>query len=321
MLAILISHASAQEGKVLVVVTDEPLAGVVREIGGEYVEVRGILPPGADPHSYEPSAQELLSLVGGASLIVMTGPHHLPVEERIEQLSNEGLIRARILDYRDYQGEGLKLLEIDGSLNPHGYFFSLSGLRAIAKACAGELSRLMPDKSGYFKQRLNAYLERLALIEDAVKRLNVHGVKVALVDPALQYIAEDLGLDVEATLMTAHGVEPSPEEVAGIMRLAREGRVSLVLLSDIGLMEGSAIMAALKENNVPYALIPLLDFSDRPELASISAASIVESRLQSGGGVGGAGSLSDALLLPSLVANCVLALILILLILKVRRHA
>lgn len=319
-LALLIGHISAQEERVLVVVTAGPLASVVKEVGGEYVEVESILPPSTDPHSYEPSAQELLSLISGASLIVMTGPHHLPVEERIEELSREGLIRARVLDYRDYQREGLRLLEIDGSLNPHGYFFSLSGLRAIAKTCAGELSRLMPDKSEYFKQRLDAYLERLALIEDAVRRLNVHGVRVALADPALQYIADDLGLNVEAILRIEHGVEPSPKEVAEIVKLSREGRVSLVLLSDIGLMRDSAIMTALEENKVSYALIPLLSFSNRPELASVSVASIVKSRLQPGGSMRGAGSLSDAFLLPSLVANIMLALVLILLILRVRRH-
>ena len=319
-LALSMGHASAQEGRVLVVVTAGPLASVVKEVGGEYVDVKRVLPPGADPHSYEPSAQELLSLIGGASLIVMTGPHHLPVEERIEELVKEGLIRARVVDYRDYQKEGLRLLEIDGSLNPHGYFFSLSGLRAIAKACAGELLRLMPDKSEYFKQRLDAYLERIKLIEDVVKRLSVHGVRVALVDPALQYIAEDLGLDVEATLRIEHGVEPSSKEVAKIVELFREGRVSLVLISDMGLAEGSAIIKALEENNVPYALIPLLDFSDRPELAPASAASIIKSRLQSGGNMRSTGSLSDAFLLPSLVANIMLALVLVLLILRVKRH-
>ncbi|MEM0329704.1 MAG: metal ABC transporter substrate-binding protein, partial [Nitrososphaerota archaeon] len=298
----------------------EVLARVVKEVGGEYVEVRNILPPGVDPHSYEPSAQELLSLVSGASLIVVTGPNHYPVEEKIEQLSEEGLIRARVLDYKDYQREGLRLLEIDGGLNPHGYFYSLSGLRAIAKACAGELSRLMPDKSEYFEQRLSTYLERLALASEIIKQMNVAGVRVALVDPVLQYVAQDIGLEVEGVLIPVHGVEPSPEEVARIVRLAREGKIPLVLLSDIGLGEASAIMSSLEENDVPYALIPLLDFSDKPELAPVYAASIIKDRLRSGAGVRSASSLSEALLAPSLAANGVLVLITLLLIMKVRRH-
>jgi len=319
--ATLIGHLSAQEsGKTLVVVAGEALARVVKEVGGEYVEVRNILPPGVDPHSYEPSAQELLSLVSGASLIVVTGPNHYPVEEKIEQLSEEGLIRARVLDYKDYQREGLRLLEIDGGLNPHGYFYSLSGLRAIAKACAGELSRLMPDKSEYFERRLSAYLERLALASEAIKQMNVAGVRVALVDPVLQYVAQDIGLEVEGVLIPVHGVEPSPEEVARIVRLAREGKIPLVLLSDIGLGEASAIMSSLEENDVPYALIPLLDFSDKPELAPVYAASIIKDRLRSGAGVRSASSLSEALLAPSLAANGVLVLITLLLIMKVRRH-
>ncbi len=320
LLVSLIGQASAQEGsRISVAVTDRALASVVKEVGGEYVEVKAILPPGADPHSYEPSAQELLSLISNASLIVMTGPHHLPVEERIEELFGEGLIKARILDYRDYQDEGLRLLKIDDDVNPHGYFYSLSGLRAIARACADELPRFMPDKSEYFERRLRAYLERISLIEGAVRDMRIAGVRVALVDPALQYIAEDLGLKVERALIPAHGVEPSTEEVARIVKLIRDGRISLVLLSDIGLVESSAIAAALEESGVPYAIIPLLDFSNRPELASISAASIVKSRLQSEGDVRRVSSLSDALLIPSLAANGILGLFLAFLLLKVRR--
>lgn len=317
----LIGHLSAQDDdRILVIAAGEALASVVEEIGGEHVNVRNILPPGVDPHNYEPSAQELLSLVGGASLIVITGPHHFPVEEKIEQLSREGLIRARILNYRNYQKEGLRLLEVDGGLNPHGYFFSLSGLKAIARACAKELSGLMPNKSEYFKQRLNAYLEKLALIGDVVKHMNVAGVRVALVDPILQYIAQDLGLEVEEVLIPSHGVEPPPEEVIKIVRLVQEGKISLVLLSDIGLGDGSAIISTLEENNVPYALIPILDFSKRPELAPIYTASIVKDRVQPLVGIRGTSSLSETFLAPSLAANCVLGLITLLLIMKVRRH-
>lgn len=312
-------HLSAQDNeRIFVVTSNESLASVVKEVGGEYVEVRNITPPGVDPHLYEPSIQELLSLISNASLILLTGPHHYPVEEKIKQLSSEGLINALILDYKNYQKEGLKILEIDGAPNPHGYFFSLNGLKAIAKACTAELSRLMPDRSKYFEQRLNAYLDRLALIEDVTKHINVAGVKVVLADPVLQYVAHDLGLEVEGVLIHDHSVEPSPGEIIRVVRLVHEGEITLVLLSDMGAESGSAIMATLKENNVPYALIPLLDFSDVPEVAPVYTASIVKSRAQPRMDVRSWGGMAEPLLVPSLAANAILGLSLLLLVIKVR---
>lgn len=321
LIAFLASHVAAQEGgRVIVVATSPALASVVEEIGGEHVEVRVLLPPGADPHSYEPSLQDILPLVSGASLIVMTGPHHLPVEERIERISEEGIIRARILNYEDYREWGLELLELDGAVNPHGYFFSIRGLRAIARACASELSSIQPDKSEYFEQRLGAYLEKLSQIEELIRAMDIGGVRVALGDPALQYLARDLGLEVEESLALVHGAEPSSEDVARIVRLSREGRISLVLLSDLELGGSATLAAALRENGVPYAVVPLSAFMDQPELAPISAASVLRSRLQSMEVAEPAENISNAFLIPSLAANGVLGLFLLLMLLKVRRH-
>jgi len=318
-----LSQASAQgTEKILVVVTAPPLGSVVEKVGGDLVEVRSILPPGAEPHSYEPGIQEIISSIRDASLVVMTGPHHLPVEEKIQRLSEEGLIKIPILDYRDYEEMGLIILSIPqtGAPNPHGYVYSIRGLKAVAKACVSELSRIYPKGSSYFNERLKAYLQRLSELEKKVSGMNVRDVRIILGGPVLQYVAEDLGLKVEKIIMHGHGAEPSSEDVIEAIKLAKGSGKFYVLLSDIELSESSTLLRALQENNVPYIIVPLTELSDQPELAPVITATLLRSGFQMVEGERPPSSISEILFLPSLLANLVLGFFLILLILKVRRY-
>lgn len=323
LMAGLVGQVHAQKnGMILVVVTAPPLENVVREVGGEVVEVKSILPPGAEPHSYEPGIQEIITSIQNASLIVMTGPHHLPVEERIKELSEEGLINVPILNYENYQETGLIVLSIlgSGAPNPHGYVYSINGLKAIAKACASELSRILPEKSDYFAKRLKTYLQRLSLLEEKIDKMNVKGTRVILSGPILQYIAEDLGLKVEKVVVKAHGAEPSSEDVMEAIRLVRKGEASLILLSDLELAEGSNILRTFQENRIPYVVVPLLELSDQPELASLITASLLKSGAQPLVQPPASSSPLEILLFPSLLANLILIFFLILLLMKVRRY-
>jgi len=321
--ASVLSQASAQEDrKILVAVTAPPLGEVVREVGGEFVEVKNIIPLGAEPHSYEPGIQEVISSIQNASLIVMTGPHHLPVEERIQRLSEEGLIKTTILDYRNYQETGLVILNIPGVgvPNPHGYLYSISGLKAIAKACFNKLSKIKPEESGYFNKRLKTYLQKLSSLEEKINKMNLKGAKVILGGPILQYVAEDLGLKVEEVIVKAHGAEASSEEIMEAIRLVKNGEASLILLSDLEVAENSALLKSLQENRIPYAVVPLLELSDKPELTPFVTASLLKSEVQPIVGARASSSLSEILFFPSLLANIILLFLLILLILKVRRY-
>jgi len=309
--------------KIRVVVTAPALRGLVEAVGGDLVVVESVIPPGVDPHEYEPGIDDVLRTISNASLIVMTGPHHFPIEERIRRLAEEGFVKARVVDYEDYLEMGLTILRIPGTgvENPHGYFYSISGLRAIAKACARELSRISPDHSDEFEKNLERYLKRLGGIEDGVRRAGAAGMAVILGGPMLQYLAEDLGLEVVDVIVPAHGVEPSLGDLEEAVRLVKGGKASLVILSDQEAAEAPSIPRTLGQNGIPYLVIPVTELSDEPELIPLVVASLLKS-----GAAGSAAispsprSLADALLIPSLAANLILIFIIVLLLVKVRRY-
>jgi hypothetical protein len=70
--------ATSGDGRVKVVTTTEILADLVRNVGGDRVSVSSIVPPGGDPHSYEPTPKDA-TRVAEADL---TFTNHLLLEEQ-----------------------------------------------------------------------------------------------------------------------------------------------------------------------------------------------------------------------------------------------
>ncbi len=321
---LLISQVASVENPVKVAVTMPVLGAIVEEVGGESVQVVSLLPPNVDPHSYEPGVEAVLGSISGASLIVMSGPSHLPLEEKVKRLSEEELIKIPILDYRDYEATGLLLLSVPGTgaTNPHGYIFSFSGQKAIAKACAAKLERIDPAKADYYEENLGRYLRRLSTLEERVKAMGISDMKVIIGGPDLQYLAEDLDLKVVDMIVKAHGIEPSTQDLSKMINSVKEGEADVIILSDIEVSENSALLGALRENKIPYIIVPIRELTEDPELIPLVTASLLKSSLE--GEVVGAkasGGFLDMITVPSLAANLVLFILSILLLVKVRRYA
>lgn len=311
------ARPAAGEG-VIVAVTLPPLIPVVEAVGGERVEVESLVPPGADPHHYEPSEADLLGALARADLVVMTGPSHLVVEERIKRLAERGLIKAEIIDYEDYLAEGFELAEnpLTGAPNPHGYQFSISGVRAIASALARALSRADPQGSGYYRERLGSFLEELDSSSRSVEALEVRGLKVILLSPILQYVSRDLGLEVVDVVLPELDVEPTESVVAEVVEALRSGKAKLLLLSDLEAEKHEKLLKVLSDYGAPYVVVPLLKMSETPHLVPLAAASAITCLKASSVEVREG---PDLITTSSVAANIILLLLVLLLMWRVRR--
>ena len=66
-----------------------PLEDFVKKIGGEYVEVEGVMPPGADAHTFEPTTKQMMS-IAEADAFIYNGLGMEPFAEKMaEALRNE----------------------------------------------------------------------------------------------------------------------------------------------------------------------------------------------------------------------------------------
>jgi zinc/manganese transport system substrate-binding protein len=88
-----ISHAQGSTPKLKVVATFSILGDLIRNVGGEAVDVKFIVPENADPHVYQPTPQDA-ALLAKADLVVVNG---LDFEGWFERLISNSGYKGKII--------------------------------------------------------------------------------------------------------------------------------------------------------------------------------------------------------------------------------
>ncbi|MCX8184626.1 MAG: zinc ABC transporter substrate-binding protein [Sulfolobales archaeon] len=266
----------AESSEVVVAVTHPALKSLATAIGGNRVRVIMLIPQGVDVHHYEPPALELLALLREVDIVVMTGPSHLPIEMKIEELHRSKLYNWILVHYPDYVSEGFKLLinPATGKENPHEYVLSMSGLRIIARSLYRALISVDPEGVEHYELRLASFLENLERIEKAVESsVKLSSVaKVGLLTPLLQYAVVDTGLTVSYIVIAEHDI---PLEIRDIVKAASDyGKLyDVLVISDEELVKHQQVVEELVRRGVRVVVVPLSTLvREAPELVPLAIA-------------------------------------------------
>lgn len=215
------------------VVTVLPQAEVVREIAGGDWEVVVVVPPGVEPHTYEPTASQV-ARVSRADAYFRLGPGLMPFEDTLVQRIFAREPGIAIVD----MSEGISLLYGDGEgdngttqsrtgADPH-IWLSPGNLRIMAENVARGLSEVDPAHADDYAARKNTYLEKIDSCTVAIRR-NVSGLEgrsFLVFHPAFGYFARDFSLIQVAVEEEGH--EPGPAGLSRLVTLARDEGISVV---------------------------------------------------------------------------------------------
>lgn len=149
---------SRAEGRIRVVATTGMVGDVVRNVGGDKVEVVVLMGPGTDPHLYKASPGDI-DLIQGADAVVYHGLHlEGKMAEVFERLRNrkptlavaEALPKDRLL----------QSTTSGGAVDPHVWFDAGLWLRT-ATPVAEFLAKIEPTRGDEFRSNAKAYEGRL----------------------------------------------------------------------------------------------------------------------------------------------------------------
>jgi ABC-type Zn uptake system ZnuABC Zn-binding protein ZnuA len=201
-----------------------PLYDIARQVAGPVADVVLILPPGASPHTFEPTPAAVRGLTGARTLFVIG--HGL--DDWAARLARgAGVSRLIRVD------AGIALRPAagheHGAVDPH-YWLSIRNGQAIARTVAAELERLAPARAGDIRGALAAYLARLDAADREIRRL-LDGLptrRIATFHNAFGYFADAYGLEIAAVFEPYPGREPGPRFVMEFQRKVRATGVRVV---------------------------------------------------------------------------------------------
>ncbi len=220
-------------GLLIVVATIHPLADLVRQVGGERVTVSCLLPAGASPHTYEPTAEQA-RVAATADLFVQAGGG---LDEWAGGLIRAGGSGVREIDLCRESG----LFELDGypdrahngktgPPDPHFWLDPLLVRDVISPLLVAVLAELAPENADYFTARLRCFQEELSTlhagIEADLSRLSSR--RFITFHAAWSHFAHRYGLEEVGVIARFPGQEPSAAWMAELVRLVREEKIRAI---------------------------------------------------------------------------------------------
>ena len=205
---------SAGSGELTVVATTTQVAELVRQVGGERVNVEGMLRPGGDPHDYDPRPSDVAA-VADSAVVFRSG----------------GEVDDWLSDVIDNAGGDVEVVSLIDSVrrlddDPHWWQDPRNGERAV-QAIRAELMRVDPDGRPLYRrnaQRVARGLRRLdGEIAACVERVPPAKRKVVTTHDSLAYLARRYGIDVVGAVIPSLSTQ-AQASAGDVDRLVRQIR-------------------------------------------------------------------------------------------------
>lgn len=219
-------------GPIPVAVTVLPQAELVKAVGGDRVAVTVLVPPGADPHTYEPTAGQMVSL-SESRIYFRLGEGLLPFEDRFLSGLQEANRNMTVVD----TSTGIEFIQEEGdSDHPGGYgkdphvWLSVRNAEIMVSHISDALSAADPDHAAEYSQNRDAYLNRLKVLDGEITR-QLSGLEpreFLTVHDAWGYFARDYNLTQIA--INANDKEPSAQAIQEIIARAREDGIKTIFI-------------------------------------------------------------------------------------------
>lgn len=200
----------ASADKKVVTVTIEPLRFFVESIAGDVVEVHTLVPQGANPETYEPTARQMMQLTE-SQLYFKVGA--LGFERSWMARLEENAPSTRFID----ASRGVRLMySSDNHLDPH-VWMSVRNVRRMARNIFEALVEFDRQDSSRYKSNYKSFLKQLDELDAQVKTniAKSRGRSFLIYHPLLTYFARDYNL-VQIPL-EQEGHEPSAAQLKQII--------------------------------------------------------------------------------------------------------
>jgi len=214
----------------IITVSIPPFEYFVEAIGGNNFKVNVMVPPGANPHIYEPSPDQISRLSRSVAYV------------------SDGFLgfETTWLDRFNEVNRKMKKLSLAGGIDPitsedhheGGHTERADPHYWVSPACAGKmavsvrdfLTELDPDHRQVYEDNYSALAKKIDDLDHRAGELSSPGRRnvFMIYHPNLAYLARDYGL--EEISVEYEGKEPSPQRMKELIDIARRDNLKVILV-------------------------------------------------------------------------------------------
>jgi ABC-type Zn uptake system ZnuABC Zn-binding protein ZnuA len=231
--------ASESGDKLLVATTVSPITSIASRVGGDCVEIRGIVPEGTNSHTFEP-APSVAALLSDADVVFING---LKLEDPTLEMAQANMrddaelveLGTVALPESEYIYD-FSFPEEEGKPNPHlwtdpGFAIEYAAIiRDVLTERAPECADTFQANFESFEAQANELADAIRADQQTVPEGNL---KLVTYHDAYAYFADNFGWEVVGALQPSDFSDPTPSEVVTLIEQINAEGVPTIFGSEV----------------------------------------------------------------------------------------
>jgi len=231
---------SAQSDKLLIAVSIPPQAWFVSQIADDKADVLILVPPGQNPHNYEPTPKQIKSLSKASAWVLSGTEFEISLRPKIQKLfpdlfiidGTEGVEFRYLTGHEDHEcDDPSHAHDINSSLEIDRHtWLGYDPAILMAMKIASSLAVLDNKNNDYYFERMDDLIKK---IDNVYNRLRVtlaplEGKSVFVYHPSFGYFLDDFGIIQEA--VEIEGKEPTARQLNELMERIKEEKPAAIFV-------------------------------------------------------------------------------------------
>jgi len=223
--------ASLSPSRIKIVTSFYPLFFLANEIGKDNVDVTTITPPGAEPHEYELTAQDIVS-ISRSDILILHGllePWAENIQKNLQKSSVNILNVGKLISTQTYTNES-----DEESIDPHVWLSPLK-TKTMAELITKQIITIDPENEHVYTNNNAILQEKLDILHksfsDELKDCNLH--TIVTTHAAFGYMASEYNFRQLPIYGLSPDGEPSLQSLATISDFAKNTGVKYIFFETL----------------------------------------------------------------------------------------
>ena len=278
------STVTSNTEKLIVVTSVSPITNIIKNVGGDRIDLTGLIPEGVNSHAFELVPSDVIK-VNNADLVIIVG---LGLETNIEDVAEQTRSnnpQLEILKLGDNTITANQWVfdfsfpKEAGDPNPH-LWLNVAYAMKFANLTRDKLIEMDPQNAQYYSTNTDHYISLLKELDEgimqAVQTVPPQNRKLLTYHDSWGYFAPRYNMTVIGAVQPSDFGEPTPQEVARLIDQVRAEKVPTIFASEV--FPTGVIDQIAKEGNVK--IVETLSDDNLPGNAGDPEHSYVEMMIQ-----------------------------------------
>ena len=246
------TDGKTKKSKFQIVTTTSMVTDLVKNIGGDLVDVQGLMGAGVDPHLYKASEGDV-SKLANADMILYSGLHLegklVEVFEKMKRQNINTIAVSDALDKKDLIGSKLFASNYD----PH-IWFDVENWEKITLFVSQQLSTALPQHKDVFKANADVYMQKLKILNEELKAeiatLPVDKRRLVTAHDAFSYFGKAYDFEVVGLQGLSTATEAGVQDVQKTAAYIIDNKIKAVFIeSSVPKRTVEALQASVNSKN------------------------------------------------------------------------